>query len=77
MASSLIGRFKVGKKLGAGNQGTVYLCADPELQRRVAIKVLDKTVLGSQEASPSMKRESTRVCHFWSLSLSKDVCSTI
>lgn len=42
MALTTIGRFKVGKRLGSGNQGTVYLCGDPELQRRVAIKLLDR-----------------------------------
>jgi len=58
MGLASIGRFKVGRKLGSGNQGTVYLCGDPELQRRVAIKLLDKTVLGSQEAAASFHREA-------------------
>ena len=44
MAPKTIGRFKVGKQLGSGNQGTVYLCADTELQRRVAIKLLNKSI---------------------------------
>ena len=47
MAPNTIGRFKIGKQLGSGNQGTVYLCADPELQRRVAIKLLDKSLRGA------------------------------
>jgi serine/threonine protein kinase len=46
MTPKNIGRFKVGRQLGSGNQGTVYLCADTELQRRVAIKLLDKSVAG-------------------------------
>jgi len=58
MAVSSIGRFKVGKTLGSGNQGTVYLCSDPELQRRVAIKLLDKQPLGSEEASTAFHREA-------------------
>jgi eukaryotic-like serine/threonine-protein kinase len=37
-----IGRFQVGRRLGAGSQGTVYLCHDSELERRVALKLLDK-----------------------------------
>ncbi len=53
-----IARFKVGRRLGSGNQGTVFLCMDPELERSVAIKVLDKTVLGSQEAAASFHREA-------------------
>ncbi|MBL3600115.1 MAG: HDOD domain-containing protein [gamma proteobacterium endosymbiont of Lamellibrachia anaximandri] len=44
MAPKTIGRFKIGKKLGSGNQGTVYLCSDTELQRRVAIKLLNKSL---------------------------------
>ncbi|MEN8166825.1 MAG: HDOD domain-containing protein [Pseudomonadota bacterium] len=44
MTPKTIGRFKIGRQLGTGNQGTVYLCADTELQRRVAIKLLDKSV---------------------------------
>ncbi len=36
-----IGRFTIMKKLGSGSQGTVFLCADPKLQRNVAIKLLD------------------------------------
>lgn len=47
MAPKSIGRFKIGKQLGSGNQGTVYLCADTELQRRVAIKLLDKSLSGA------------------------------
>jgi eukaryotic-like serine/threonine-protein kinase len=36
-----IGRFNVKKILGSGSQGTVFLCVDPQLQRDVAIKLLD------------------------------------
>ncbi|MCG8123967.1 MAG: protein kinase, partial [Candidatus Thiodiazotropha taylori] len=43
-----IGRFQVGKELGSGNQGTVYLCPDSQLERQVAIKLLDKVL---QDAS--------------------------
>jgi serine/threonine protein kinase len=43
-----IGRFRVGKELGSGNQGTVYLCHDSQLERQVAIKLLDKVL---QDAS--------------------------
>ncbi len=35
-----IGRFVVLSLLGAGGMGEVYLCFDPELDRRVAVKVL-------------------------------------
>lgn len=58
MLPSTIGRFKVIKTLGSGNQGTVLLCQDPELQRRVAIKLLDKSVLGDQEMEAAFYREA-------------------
>jgi serine/threonine protein kinase len=38
-----IGRFKVIEQLGEGSQGTVFLCLDKELQRKVAIKLLNKS----------------------------------
>jgi len=44
MAPKTIGRFRIGRQLGSGNQGTVYLCVDTELQRRVAIKLLNKSL---------------------------------
>jgi serine/threonine protein kinase len=45
-----IGRFRVSKKLGEGSQGSVWLCLDPDLQRPVAIKLLDRP-LGAHAAS--------------------------
>ena len=35
-----IGRFVMLELLGAGGMGEVYLCYDPELDRRVAVKLL-------------------------------------
>ena len=37
-----IGRFEVLGCLGKGSQGVVYLAHDPQLDRQVAIKTLDK-----------------------------------
>ncbi|MCU7844513.1 MAG: HDOD domain-containing protein [Candidatus Thiodiazotropha sp. (ex Monitilora ramsayi)] len=44
MSLKQIGRFQVGRVLGSGNQGTVYLCHDSELERRVAIKLLNNSL---------------------------------
>jgi serine/threonine protein kinase len=44
MATQQIGRFQVGRLLGSGNQGKVYLCHDSELERRVAIKLLNNAL---------------------------------
>lgn len=38
----MIGRFEVLKCLGKGSQGVVYLAFDPQLDRQVAIKTLDR-----------------------------------
>jgi serine/threonine protein kinase len=44
MKPKQIGRFLVGEQLGTGNQGTVYLCRDSQLERKVAIKLLNKSL---------------------------------
>ena len=38
--SPKIGRFEISKRLGDGLQGKVYLGWDPNLERRVALKVI-------------------------------------
>src|SRR5262245_24394734 len=35
-----IGRYVVERRLGAGGMGVVYLAHDPDLERRVAVKVV-------------------------------------
>lgn len=39
---TMIGRFPVLRLLGRGAQGAVYLARDPDLERRVAVKLLGK-----------------------------------
>jgi serine/threonine protein kinase len=45
---SSIGRYQVRRLLGRGGMGEVYLCSDPALGRKVAIKILPAN-LGSDE----------------------------
>ena len=44
-----LGRYVVGDLLGAGAMGRVYSAWEPELDRRVAIKVLQDDVAGARE----------------------------
>jgi serine/threonine protein kinase/tetratricopeptide (TPR) repeat protein len=50
-AGAPIGRFLVLKKLGQGGMGIVYLAIDPELERRIAIKLVHAGPPGSDDSS--------------------------
>lgn len=47
---SMVDHFKVLRLLGRGGMGTVYLCRDTVLGRKVALKVIRPEALGNQEA---------------------------
>jgi hypothetical protein len=54
-----VGRYELGRLLGAGGMGMVYEAADPELHRRIAIKLLHPGVSGDVEATRNrMLREA-------------------
>jgi predicted Ser/Thr protein kinase len=50
-----IGRYQIERQLGAGGMGIVYAAFDPELERRVALKVLKAT---SDDARARLLREA-------------------
>jgi len=53
-----IGRYAVLQRLGAGAMGVVYLCQDPLLKRRVAVKIVQKTRSDSDTMIARFQRES-------------------
>ena len=68
MAESLVGRkignYKVIRLLGAGGMGSVYLGRHPEIEREVAIKVLDRISAGpGAQRFIDEARAATRIRH--------------
>src|SRR5580704_9198445 len=56
---ALIGRYVVLDRLGAGGMGVVYAAYDPELNRRVAIKLVRARVAGGEtDVEGRMQREA-------------------
>ena len=52
-----LGRFEVVEKIGAGGMGAVYLAVDPDLERRVAVKLLPAHLAGDAERIRRFRRE--------------------
>lgn len=52
-----IGRFVVIRKLGQGAMGIVYLAYDPKLDRKVALKLVDTSALGSEVGDAQIRLE--------------------
>ncbi len=53
-----VGRFHLVEYLGSGGSGEVYVANDPELHRKVAIKIFRSTVAASPTASQRFIREA-------------------
>jgi len=53
-----VGRYVVLERLGAGAMGVVYLCQDPLLKRRVAVKITQKARSGSDLMVERFQREA-------------------
>ncbi|MCB9569165.1 MAG: serine/threonine protein kinase [Myxococcales bacterium] len=53
---AIVGRYVVVSTLGAGGMGVVYAAYDPELDRRVALKLLRAEIAGSRSQSEAQAR---------------------
>jgi tetratricopeptide (TPR) repeat protein len=56
-----LGSYRLGRRLGAGGMGAVFLAQDESLGRPVAVKVLGPDLLGTGERSERFLREARAV----------------
>src|SRR5579884_2181539 len=55
---TVVGRYEVRARLGAGAFGAVYRAYDPQLEREVALKMLRQETLASPQAVERFRREA-------------------
>src|SRR5712691_4667769 len=60
-AGTLLGRYEVRSKIGAGGMGEVYLAQDTKLDRKVALKILPAKVASDQTRMQRFVQEAKAV----------------
>ncbi len=58
LSGTKLGRYEIGKKIGAGGMGEVYLAQDEQLDRKVALKVLLPEFCCDDERTERFKLEA-------------------
>jgi eukaryotic-like serine/threonine-protein kinase len=58
LAMEAVGPFKIIKRLGSGGMGDVYLAQDSRLGRNVALKLLDRNLIGDSRSRTRFLREA-------------------
>lgn len=61
---ALAGRYRLERRRGRGGMGTVYEATDTALERRVAVKVIHDSLVGSVEAAERFRREARAAASF-------------
>ncbi len=55
---TLIGNYRIVRKIGAGGMGEVYLAEDTQLQRKIAIKTLSPLLMADDDGKARFRREA-------------------
>lgn len=61
---TLRGRYQLTRQLGRGGMGTVYEALDTALDRRVAIKMIGRDLVGQADAAARFEREARAAARF-------------
>jgi len=61
---ALAGRYRLERRRGRGGMGTVYEATDTALDRRVAVKLIHDSLVGSVEAAERFQREARATASF-------------
>ena len=64
LGTTLNGRYRLEERIGAGGMSTVYRALDETLERRVAIKLMNREVASDSDQLERFRREARAVAQF-------------